>query len=183
MSSFPILSSDRLVLRQLRSEDAATIFENFSMDDVTKYYNLDNFVAIDQAEQLIERWNQRFEEEQSIRWGIALRSDDKIIGTCGYHNWRKADFKAEIGYELNPSYWGKGLMKEALNCILSYGYQELKLNRIEAYVFSTNHASQHLLERSGFRKEGMLQECYCKNNTFIDAFLFAKLRRDAEGNE
>lgn len=182
ISSFPRLETDRLILRQLRTEDAANLFEIFSMDEVTQYYNLDNFVAIEQAEQLIERWNQRFEEGQSIRWGIALRSDDRIIGTCGYHNWRRADCKAEIGYELNPNHWSKGLMTEAVNRIVSFGFEEMQLNRIEAYVFVTNTASQKLLEKSGFHQEGLLQECYRKNDSFIDALLFAKLQKDHAEN-
>ncbi|SYX83289.1 GNAT family N-acetyltransferase [Paenibacillus alvei] len=73
-------------------------------------------------------------------------------------------------------------MTEALNRIVAFGFEEMQLNRIEAYVFGTNTASQKLLEKSGFNQEGLLQECYRKNDSFIDAILFAKLQKDYAEN-
>lgn len=74
MSQFPILETERLVLRQLRPDDSRDLFQYFSLDEVTKYYDLNSFTDIKQAEELIYKWNQKFEKNKGIRWGITLRS-------------------------------------------------------------------------------------------------------------
>lgn len=98
MSQFPTLETERFILRQIKQDDSQEIFQYFSMDEVTKFYDLESFTNIEQAEELIRRWNQRFENNQGIRWGITLRSEDCVIGTCGFHGWAKNHCKIEIGY-------------------------------------------------------------------------------------
>lgn len=105
MSHFPVLETERFVLRQIKQDDSKDIFRYFSMDEVTRYYDLERFTNIEQAEELIHRWNQRYENNQGFRWGITLRSESRVIGTCGFHGWAKHHYKAEIGYELTPEYW------------------------------------------------------------------------------
>ncbi|MDB5083290.1 MAG: acetyltransferase, partial [Bacilli bacterium] len=141
MKKFPRFETERLVLRQLKQEDSEDLFHYFSHDEVTEYYDLESFKEIKQAEQLILNWNQRFESNQGIRWGISFKSRDTIIGTCGFHNWMKEHFKIEIGYELDPKYWLKGIMTEAVNEIIKFGFDELGLNRIEAFIDPANSSS------------------------------------------
>ncbi|WP_409347225.1 GNAT family N-acetyltransferase [Paenibacillus sp. MBLB4367] len=66
--------------------DANEIFEYFSKDEVTKFYDLDSFTDIQQAIELVKRWNNRFEDRQGIRWGIASKEDNILVGSCGYYN-------------------------------------------------------------------------------------------------
>lgn len=102
MSTFPVLHTERFILRQLKQEDARVLFQYFSLDEVTEFYDLESFKKLVQAEQLIDRWNERFVNDEGIRWAITLKSEDRVIGTCGFHNWMKEHDKAEIGYELAP---------------------------------------------------------------------------------
>lgn len=178
MSQFPKLETDRLVLRKLQKEDAQALYEYFSLDDVTKYCDLESFKEIQEADELIKNWNQRYEKNQGIRWGITLKSESRLIGTCGFHNWIMEHHKAEIGYELNPQYWNKGIMTEAIQEILKYGFQVLELNRIEAFIDPQNISSRKLLEKSGLREEGLLKEVFFEKNRFVDANIFAILKRD-----
>lgn len=180
MSSFPVIQSDRLLLRQLRLDDSRDLFHYFSLDEVTEYYDLESFKDVKQAEQLIQSWNQRFESNQGIRWGITLNSESRIIGTCGFHNWMKEHDKAEIGYELAPEYWRKGIMTEAIREILKFGFTNLGLNRIEAFIDPENISSRKLLAKVGFREEGLLKECFYEKNRFVDAVIFAILRKQFE---
>jgi diamine N-acetyltransferase len=101
---FPTLETNRLMLRQLRSRDAADVFSYFARDEVTKYYDLASFTEQRQAEELIRQWNDRFIRSEGMRWGITLKGEDRIIGTCGFHNWSKEHSKSELGYELAPEY-------------------------------------------------------------------------------
>ena len=110
----PIIKSDRLVLRELRRSDAPQVFEYFSKDEVTEYYDLATFTTVEQAEELIQIWNDRTINGQGLRWAITLEGNDTLIGTCGFHSLSPENSRAEIGYEVTPAYWGKGIASEAV---------------------------------------------------------------------
>lgn len=174
--NFPVLETNRLILRQLRPEDAIDLFDYFSKDEVTKFYDIDSLTEINQAKGLIEILNERFYNLQGIRWGITLKNNDRVIGTCGFHKWIKKHFKAEVGYELSPKYWHQGYMSEVLAAVMQYGFDEMELNRIEAFIHHENSNSRKLLEKSGFNIEGVLHQYFYKNDNFIDSIIFSRLR-------
>lgn len=178
MDHFPVLETERFVLRELRTEDAPDVFRYFSMDEVTQYYDLESFSELGQAEQLIGQWREKFRLQEEIRWGITYRTEDRIIGTCGFHHWNKAHYKAEIGYELDPQYWRQGVMTEVLGTIMRYGFASLGLNRIEAMIDPDNISSRKLLAKSGMTEEGRLRDYYFAKNQFVDAVIFAMLKRE-----
>lgn len=178
MSQFPQIETERFVLRQIKQDDSKEIFHYFSMDEVTKFYDLESFTNIEQAEELIRRWNQRFENNQGIRWGITLRSESRVIGTCGFHGWAKIHYKAEIGYELTPEYWQQGFMTEVIPKIVEFGFNHLGLNRIEAFVEPENMGSRKVLKKVGFKEEGILKEHFYWRNRFVDIVIYALLKKD-----
>ncbi|AHV96971.1 GNAT family N-acetyltransferase [Paenibacillus sabinae] len=178
MSRFPILETERFVLRQLNQDDSREIFQYFSLDEVTKFYDLESFTNIEQAEELIDRWNQKFERNQGIRWGITLRSESRVIGTCGFHGWMKNHYKAEIGYELTPEYWRQGYMSEVIQKAIEFGFNNLGLNRIQAFVEPENVGSRRVLEKIGFSEEGTLKEHFYWRNRFVDTVIYALLKKD-----
>ncbi|MFD0959651.1 GNAT family N-acetyltransferase [Paenibacillus chungangensis] len=179
MNTFPVIYTERLTLRQLRPEDSMHLFHYFSRDEVTEFYDLESFTSIKQATDLIDSWNKRYETEQGIRWAISLKNEERVIGTCGYHNWAKEHSKAEIGYELTPEYWRQGIMTEAIAAILQYGFQSLQLNRIEAFIDPANISSRKLLLKAGLAEEGLLRDCFFEKGQFVDAVIFSILRREA----
>lgn len=174
----PILSSSNLVLRPIDERDTAALFHHFSDDTVTKYMDIDSFSNISEATHIIQFFRKSLEEEEGTRWAITLAGKDELIGTCGYHKINKPHFKAEIGYDLQPSYWGKGIMKEAISCMLTYGYEELQFNRIEAFVDPENIASAKLLSRLGFHYEGFLRDAFFEKGRFVNAELYSLLRHE-----
>ncbi|MRN56103.1 GNAT family N-acetyltransferase [Paenibacillus monticola] len=178
MTHFPVLETERLVLRQLTQNDSIEIFQYFSLDEVTKFYDLESFTNIEQAEELIQKWNQRFESNQAIRWGITLKSENKVIGTCGFHGWMKNHYKAEIGYELTPKYWRQGFMTEVIEKVIEYGFNDLGLNRIEAFVEPGNMGSRKVLGKIEFTEEGTLKEHFYWRNRFVDTVIYALLKKD-----
>ncbi len=87
-ANFPVLNTPRLVLRQIRPEDAPAVFRLFSDSEVTRDYDLDTFTTPAQADELVERFQQRFDHQVGIRWGLALNEmPEKLVGTCGYNIW------------------------------------------------------------------------------------------------
>jgi ribosomal-protein-alanine N-acetyltransferase len=175
---FPSLESDRLRLRQLTSDDVEFVFRHFSDPRVTEYL-MDEppLTELGQARAIIDFYADP-ESKPHNRWGIALKSDRRLIGTCGYHKWSKEHSRAEIGYDLSPDFWGRGIMAEALKVALRNGFEAMDLNRVDALVYVENVRSVKLLEKLGFRTEGTLRDYFFLNGEFFDHYLMSLLRRE-----
>jgi len=178
--NFPNLESKRLYLRQLTSSDADFVFQHFSNPSVTEYL-MDEppLTEPPQAQEIIEFYKDP-ELKSHNRWGIVLKSDNQIIGTCGYHKWAKRYFRAEIGCDLSPNFWGQGIMAEALRAAIKNGFETMGLNRIDALVYVENVRSVKLLQKLGFQKEGILRDYFYLNGKFYDHHLMALIKKDWE---
>lgn len=175
---FPKLSTERLILRKMTSNDVETLFNFWSDDEVTKYMNMNSFVNIEQASYMVNFLNKLFKNKEGIRWGIFRKEDNALIGTCGFNTWIKRSSRGEIGYELGQEYWGKGYATEALKEVIRFGFKETLLNRIEAFVVPEASRSINVLEKLGFRKEGTLREYGYWNNRYWSEHVYALLRKE-----
>ena len=177
--AFPQLETRNLLLRRMHPADANALFKVLGDDEVAEFYDDDAFVHISQASDQIEAWESGFQNKRSIRWGITRKDEGDIIGSCGYygiHTWNR---RASIGYELGRIYWRQGIMAEALSAMIDFGFDEMDLNRIEALVMPENSASIKMLEKLGFRNEGLLEEYeQWGSKGFVDLCMFAMLRKD-----
>ncbi|MBO1913606.1 GNAT family N-acetyltransferase, partial [Microvirga sp. 3-52] len=111
---FPMLETERLILREITNEDANAVYSSFSNDEVTRYYGQDTMKDIEEAEKIIDIFALNYIEKRGIRWGIQRKDDQKVIGTIGFHAWVHKHKRAEIGYEIHPDYWRNGYTHEAL---------------------------------------------------------------------
>ncbi|MDF2569811.1 MAG: N-acetyltransferase [Sporomusa sp.] len=177
---FPVIETDRLVLRQLLIEDAASLYQYWSDPDVTEYLTLESFANIQEAVAMIELLNGLPASKQGIRWVITRKEDNKVLGTCGFHNVKLEHSRAEIGYELGKEYWGQGVMKESLTAILNYGFNKMKYNRVEAFVNVGNSKSAKILAKRGFRLDGLLREYEFACGKFVDQHCYSLLKSDYE---
>lgn len=174
---FPRLETDRLILREMTKEDAEGIFTCFSNEDVTRYYGQETLEKIEQAEKIVDFFSKSYSEKRGIRWGIERRGTKGIIGTIGFNAWLPKHKRAEIGYELHPDYWRNGYTLEAVLKVISYGFEKLDLTRIGAVVFIENKASNNLLEKVGFQKEGVLRDYMYQNGKAYDTYVYSLLRK------
>ncbi|AWB45594.1 GNAT family N-acetyltransferase [Paenibacillus sp. CAA11] len=175
---FPVLETERLRLREVTLEDADGLFACFSNDQVTRYYGQEPLQHIEQAEKLVEHFANLYNDTRGIRWGIERKEIQGIIGTLGYHAWSPKHKRAEIGYEVHPSQWGQGFATEALSKALAYGFEVMELIRISAVVYTRNEASQQLLVKAGFQKEGLLRKYMFQNGAAHDTYIYSLLRED-----
>ena len=180
-SRFPELSTPRLRLRETRPEDAQAVLDVLSRPEVTRFYNLSPLTRLEEAQEIVARRAQGFALRQRIRWAIARREDDRVIGSCGYVHWVTASARAEIGYELSPDFQGQGLMHEALTAILAFGFDEMRLHRIEALVMPDNTPSRHLLSKFGFQEEGCLRHHGFWKGEFHDLLMLSLLTGEQRG--
>lgn len=179
---FPVIETERLILRQPDRQDLEDIFEVLSHEEVAKYVSVARFQTMVEAETELKWYRGLFEQKQGLRWAVAERSTGKFIGSCGYKHYSADHNKAEIGYDLNHSWWNKGIMSEALRPIIEYGFTHMQLNRMEADADTRNTASIHLLQKFGFQIEGIHRETEFENGMYIDLVKLALLRREYEIN-
>ena len=119
-------------------------------------------------------WN----EGGGIAWAITMKDDrDRLIGTIGFHRLIKEHFRAEIGYILHPDHWRKGIMGEALEAVVAYGYTEMGLHSIEANTDPLNTASNALLKKHGFLQEGLLIENFFRDGRFLDTAIWSRITK------
>ena len=174
---FPKLETERLFLRELTLLDAETMFQYFSKESVIRYFGMDSFQNIEQAKTTIQTFKNRYEEGSVFRWGVE-KKDGPLIGTCGFHLINNHHKRAEIGYELDDTYWGQGYALERLQRILNYGFEILQLIRIAAVVYVENKASQKLLIKAGFQEEGLLRKHMIQNGVAHDTILYSLLKEE-----
>ncbi|MCJ7695679.1 MAG: GNAT family N-acetyltransferase [Anaerolineaceae bacterium] len=176
--NFPTLETERLILQQMTLEDTDFVFQHFS-DSAVFQYLMDEPPVTEyaQAQEIIQFYLEP-EGKTHNRWLMVRKSDQQSIGTCGFHKWDKRYFRAEIGYDLSPSFWRQGYMKEALRAVISNGFEQMRLNRIEALVYVENDRSIQLLQRLGFKQEGVLRDYFYLDGNFFDHYLFALLQRE-----
>lgn len=171
LQTFPVLETDRLVLRQLEQRDAKDIYLFLADEETMRFYD-PPITRFEQAEKSILRHQRRFLDREAIRWGITLKGEDKVIGNCGY-SWDAANFSAVLSYILAKPYWNRGIMTEALTAILSFGFESCHLHRIEAHVALPNQASARVLRKMGFQEEGRLRDRLYVDGQFYDELGFS----------
>ena len=147
---FPRLITDRLVLRQLEMDDDEEIFFLRSDENVNKYLVAPIAKTIGDARDFIRKINTVVANNESVYWGLTVKDSNKLIGTICIWNIEWEENKAEIGYVLNPDLQGKGLMQEAIAAVIEYGFQQMKLQCLDAVLHRDNKRSILLLERNGF---------------------------------
>jgi RimJ/RimL family protein N-acetyltransferase len=174
----PTLETTRLSLRPIRAEDVDAFYAVYSNPEVMRYWSTPPLPNREAASKLICEIHEGIERHELLKWGIALRVNDELIGSVTLFH---ADFthrRAEIGYALGRDYWRQGYMQETLNAVLNYAFAELNLHRIEADVDPRNAASVRTLERLGFQREGYLRERWHVNGEIQDAFFYGLLKPD-----
>lgn len=176
---FPIVETERLILRELATADAPRIFSIHGDAEAMRWFGSDPLKELAEAERMIEAFAAwRALPNPGVRWGIERRSDGELIGTCGLFKWNRNWRVCTIGYELDKAVWGQGYMREALTASLNWGMQEMELNRIEAQICSGNNPSIRLVETLGFRFEGTFRQLGYWEESFHDLDGYSLLRRD-----
>jgi ribosomal-protein-alanine N-acetyltransferase len=180
-TDFPILETERLILREIVPADAEDIYRIFSDQETMRYWSCRPYTSVDQAGRLIESMAKQVRETTGIHWGITWRGNGRLIGKCGYNEWRKAHRRGDVSYIIAREQWGKGVVSEALSAVLEYGFDRMNLHSIEAGVTPGNDASTRMLGRLGFRLEGHLRESFLVEDEFVDSLIYSLLRQDYAG--
>jgi ribosomal-protein-alanine N-acetyltransferase len=170
---FPVLTTARLLLRQLTMEDEEEIYALRTDESVNRYLDRLKARTISDARKFIEKINNSIKNNELIIWGICLKQDPKLIGSICLWNIAKEDNKAEAGYELLPAYQGKGLMQEALAKVIDYGFDIMQLRTIEAFANVKNTQSAHLLEKLHFTRDTLLENKLTGKEEYTNTIIYS----------
>jgi [ribosomal protein S5]-alanine N-acetyltransferase len=177
-TTLPIITTERLVLRWISEDDIESLYEIFSDPQVMRYWSTVPLSDREAAAELQREIAAGNESEKMFKWGLALRDSNTVIGTTTLFNLSLDNGRAEIGYAMARSCWGKGYMHEALTALVSHAFEVMGLRRLEADVDPRNTASIRTLERLGFQREGFLRERWHVNGEIQDALFYGLLRRE-----
>ena len=174
----PVLETERLRLRKLTMRDAQDIFD-YSRDPlVAKYVLWEAHRSIGESRAYLRYMLRKYRNTEPASWGIELKSSGRIIGTIGFMWIQSDNAAAEVGYSLARAQWGKGIMTEALQAVIAYGFNSLRLNRIEAIHEPENPASGAVMRKCGMQFEGRLRQKLCNKGRYADVDMYAILKSD-----
>ena len=157
-SHIPELLTERLTLRKLLVADAADMYAYASQPETTRYLTWYPHPDRDYTRQYLEYLGSRYAAGMFYDWAVIYEPDCKMVGTCGFTSFSYEHNSAEIGYVLNPSYWGQGIAPEAVQAVMDVGFRVLNLHRIEAKFILGNERSRRVMEKAGMSFEGY-QRC------------------------
>jgi [ribosomal protein S5]-alanine N-acetyltransferase len=152
LSTFPILTTDRLTLRELLESDVQEIFLLRSDTRVNKYLDRQPCQTVEDALNFIRKINDNIKNNTGFYWAITKADNEKLIGTICLFDFSDELKKCEIGYELLPDYQGQGIMNEALKKVIEFTFQTLGLNTIDAFTHKDNKSSTKLLLKFNFEE-------------------------------
>ena len=175
---FPVLATERLVLREIADRDVDAVFELESDSGAMRYWSRPPMRERAEAEASVARSKTFFPERTGLKWVLARREDDRMLGHASLFDFVEPSDRGELGYGLARAHWGRGYMHEALVAVVDYAFGPLGLRRLEADTDPRNEASNRALERLGFVREGVLRERWRVADEISDTFLFGLLARE-----
>ena len=174
----PVLETERLLLRKLNIRDTSDVFEYSSNPIVPRFLTWSPHEDEEYTRDYLRFLVKKYRSGEYLDWALALKDGGKVIGTCGFTSVDINNSKVEIGYVLSEKYWRNGYGAEAVRRVVSYVFDTLEMNRIEARVLIGNTPSENLLLKLGFTKEGMGKSELFVKGTFCDVSHFALCRVD-----
>lgn len=175
---FEYLNTNRLKLRKVTPEVYRYVFDNYSTEQLKLFWGAKDNDEIEKLKSRLDNGLTTF-NKSFLYFYLIDKTTDTVLGVCGYHTWYIDHNRAEIFYHLiNEEDKRQGLMSEAIQAIIDYGFNQMNLHRIEAFIGPNNMASLSLIRKYKFVQEGHLREHYCKEGKMQDSLVFSLLKHE-----
>ncbi len=169
-----LIKTKRFTLRPYRKSDLESMVKHINDKAIAGYtLTIPYPYTMKDARNWWERYKKMMRKRGRNRIACAIVIDGQVVGSIGIS---RHDHKAEIGYWLGRAYWGRGLMTAVVKEVTKYGFNTMGLRRIYACTFPENKASMRVLEKAGYKFEGILRKNVKKGDKLIDEYLFARVR-------
>lgn len=168
------IESERLILRPFNRRDGIDMYNNWASDDrVTKFLRWNSHKSFEESFKICEMWEEESKEKNNYQWAIVLKETNQVIGSIGLVDINEEMLRGEVGYAIGYNFWGKGIVKEALDSILNY-LKTLGFVRIQAFHELENPNSGKVLLKCGFEYEGLLHKFEKnKNDELVDVQMYS----------
>ncbi len=177
MQHLPLLGK-RIVLRPLQRRDAEALVKYANDKIIALYTRLPHPYRLQDALDFIPKTRQKQRQNKGYELGIELKETKEIIGMMSIRDIDQQNKNAEVGYWIGRKYWGQGLGSEALQLMIQFCFNKLKLKRLYAKVLHPNIASASLLQKQGFVLEGRMRKDTFKYGKWYDHLIFGLLQED-----
>lgn len=173
------IETERLILRRFVIEDAEDMYENWASDpEVTRFLTWPVHPNADATRELLRGWIEHYEEGDTFNWAIELKENGKVIGNISVVGLKEAAEAADIGYCMSRSYWGRGIMPEALKAVMDYLFDKVGLNRVAACHDINNPKSGRVMEKAEMKLEGILRGAGHNNQGICDEVWHSMIKSD-----
>lgn len=179
---FPHIVADELTLRKIVNSDLDNIFEIYSNEKLFQYSPVMLKTNKNTVANMIGHFERDFHKRKYIFLGICLNSEpNNIVGIAEIFDYFHEVNMITIGYRLNDRFWNKGIATKTVKVMIDYLFNDIGINRIQAFVMPENIKSQNVLQRNGFVKEGIIRKGYVwKGQGVVDLILYSLLKSDIE---
>lgn len=174
---FHNLETERLLLRRVDNNDLKEVFALRSNPETMKYIPRPLVTTDEEALAHIAMIESKIESNEGINWAITYKGDPKLIGIIGHYRIKPEHYRAEIGYMILPEFNGMGIVTEAVQEVVKYGFEVMKLHSIEAVIDPDNLGSAKVLEKNNFKKEAHFIENEFFNGRFLDSAIYTILNK------
>lgn len=147
-----VIETDSYILRPITIDDASSMFEYYSQENVVKYLPINPHRSIAETRRFIRlNFIEKYKNGRVSHWAIIDKSNKRLIGNVGLNDVYVDDKEAEIGICINPLYWGSDIATELTKNSLKYGFEYLKLEKLIAITYEQNMRTRKSLEGLGFK--------------------------------
>lgn len=175
---FPIFDLGDIVLREKQESDIEDFYRYYADPEVNKFILCEIPQTLEQARTELLYWRGVFYRDDGIYFAIATKEENRLIGAVGLTTFNSYHNRIELSYDLSKEYWRKGIMVRAIKQALKYGFEVMRVNRIEAVVSTDNIASKNLLLKCGFELEGILRQHRYHRGAYVDVYSFSILKNE-----
>ena len=176
----PELYTKRLLLRKMQKTDSADMHEYASREEVSRYLLWNPHESLGYTYRYLTYLQSRYRAGEFYDWAVVLKEQQKMIGTAGFTKFYYDDNAAEIGYVLNDRYWGNGFAVEAAAEVIKFGFEVLKLNRIEARYIVGNDQSLRVMQKLRMKHEGIMRESLLNKGRYVSVGVCSILKSEYE---
>lgn len=174
-----VLTTRRLILRDFVYDDWQVVHAYHQQPRYLRYYEQDGSTP-QETQAFIQMFldHQAADPRSKFQLAVILKENELLIGNCGLRLKKAGARTGDIGYELNPDYWGRGFATEAARAIVKFGFEEVQLHRIWSWCVADNVASARVLEKVGLQLEGHLREHEYFKGGYWDTLLYGMLKSE-----
>ncbi len=176
--NIPVLETEHLILRRMQKSDADDMYDYAKRSDTTKYLLWNPHPDRKFTYQYLVYLNHQYKVGEFHDWAVVEKESGRMIGTCGFTRFDYGNDGAEIGYVLNPDFWGKGFATEAVRRVIRFGFDYLGLHRLEAKYMEGNVASRRVMEKCGMTFEGVRRDSIFVKGGFVSVGVCSILREE-----